>query len=277
MLEKAVSGELLGSTARWTASVRAAESARADRLLDDPWAAALAGQEGAAWFAQRPADSGIPIVLRTRFFDDWLQRIALQAGIRQIVLMAAGLDTRAFRLGWPEETRILELDQAMVLAYKEQILHSAGARPACERRTIEADLTDPWGEALLQAGLDAQSPSGWLLEGFLFYLANESATRILDEVTSLAAPGSWMGFDIINSAVLTSPWTRSWVDMQASLGAPWIGTMDDPKAFLADRGWRATLSQAGASDANYGRWAYPVIPTEMPDMPHNWFVTAERE
>ena len=79
-----------------------------------------------------------------------------------------------------------------------------------------------------------------------------------------------------NHAVLTSPWTRPWVEMQAQAGAPWIGTLDDPVAFLAERGWTATLTQAGAPDAHYGRWTLPVLPTTAPDMPHNWYVTAHR-
>jgi hypothetical protein len=83
-----------------------------------------------------------------------------------------------------------------------------------------------------------------------------------------------MGFDIINSTVLTSPWTRPWVEMQANAGAPWIGTLDDPVGFLAARGWQATLSQAGEPDANHGRWALPVLPAAMPGVPHNWLVTA---
>ncbi|MGZ8437255.1 MAG: hypothetical protein ACXWXR_01785 [Candidatus Limnocylindrales bacterium] len=95
-------------------------------------------------------------------------------------------------------------------------------------------------------------------------------------MTALAAPGSRLGFDIVNAAVLTSPWTRSWVAMQADAGAPWVGTMDDPVGFLAGRGWRAALTQAGQPDANHGRWTLPVIPTTAPDMPHSWFVTAER-
>jgi hypothetical protein len=95
-------------------------------------------------------------------------------------------------------------------------------------------------------------------------------------VTRLAAPGSRLGFDVINGAMLISPWTRPWVDMQAAAGAPWIGTMDDPVGFLAARGWRASLTQAGQPDASHGRWRLPVIPTAMPDMPHDWFVTAER-
>jgi methyltransferase (TIGR00027 family) len=276
MLEKVTPDHLLGSTARWTASVRAMESAREDRLFHDPWAAALAGKEGDEWIKQRSADSVAPIVLRTRFFDDFLQRITTQNGIRQVVLMAAGLDTRAFRLSWPDQTRLIELDHPSVLKYKEQVLGTAGAQPACVRQIIEVDLTDPWGEALTEAGFDPRQPSGWLLEGFLFYLSNQSITHILDEVTCLAAPGSWMGFDIMNSITLTSPLTRQWVEMQANLGASWIGTMDDPEGFLTRRGWKATLTQAGQADANHGRWPFPVIPTTMPDIPHNWFVTAQR-
>ncbi len=268
--------ELLGATSRWTAAVRAKENARQDRLFTDPWAAALAGQEGQAWIEARPEDSVVPIAVRTRFFDDALQHMALQDGIRQVVLMAAGLDTRAFRLSWPAGTRLFELDQSPVLKYKEQILHSAGAQPACERRTIEADLTTPWQERLIQAGFEPGRSSGWLLEGFLFYLPGESLTRILDEVTALAAPGSWLGFDIVNSITLTSPWTRQWIEMQAKSGAPWIGTLDDPEGFLAARGWEASLTQPGEEGANFGRWHYPVLPRAMPDMPRSWYVVARR-
>ena len=92
----------------------------------------------------------------------------------------------------------------------------------------------------------------------------------------MVAPGSWLGFDIINGAVLTSPWTKPWVDMQAREGAPWIGTLDDPESTLASLGWTATLTQAGQPDANHGRWTLPVIPVKIPDMPHNWFVTAHK-
>ncbi len=277
VVEKTTSDNLLGSTARWTAAVRARENTREDRLFGDPWAAALAGEEGAAWIEARPPDSTVPIALRTRYFDDFLGQITGEHGLRQVVLMAAGLDTRAFRLHWPEQTRLFELDQPPVLQYKARVLEAAGARPGAARQAIEADLTEPWQEALRQAGFEPQQPSGWLLEGFLFYLANEHITHLLDVVTSLAAPGSRLGFDIINSTMLTSPWTKPWVEMQAKAGAPWIGTMDDPVGFLAARGWKATLTQAGAADAHHGRWTLPVIPTTMPDMPHNWFVTARRE
>lgn len=277
MTEKDDSQSDLASTARWTAAVRALESERIDRLFSDPWAAALAGEEGSAWLAQRTADSVLPIVLRTRFFDDFLQRITSREAVRQIVMLAAGLDTRAFRLTWPAGTQIFELDQAAVLRHKEQVLNSTGAQPTCKRRLIEVDLTGAWQAALVQAGFDSARPSGWLLEGFLFYLPNERLTQILDEVSNLAAPGSWLGFDIINSVVLTSPWTRPWIEMQASSGAPWIGSLDDPPAFLKERGWEVVLSQAGQPDANHGRWTLPVIPVTQSEMPHNWYVVALKE
>jgi len=277
MVETITPVHTLVSTACWTASVRAMERVRADRLFDDPWAAALAGAEGAAWLARRSANSVVPIIVRTRFFDDFLQRITHQHAIRQVVLLAAGLDTRAFRLPWPSQTRLFELDQPPVVQYKEAILGAAGAQPTCVRQAIEVDLTAPWQERLITAGFDPHCPAGWLIEGFLFYLSRALLTQLLEEVTRLAAPGSWLGFDILNSTVLTSSLTRSWVDMQAESDAPWIGTMDDPVGFLRPHGWNATLTQAGQPDANYDRWPYPIIPTTMPNMPHHWFVIAQKE
>jgi methyltransferase (TIGR00027 family) len=277
MTQKIASENLLGSTAHWTAAVRDLETRRADRLFNDPWAAALAGEKGAGWLAQRSPESVIPIIIRTRYFDDFLSRITTEQGIRQIVLLAAGLDTRAFRLAWPQGTRLFELDQPEVLDHKEEILRSQDAHAACERRVIGKDLAEPWQDALAAGGFDPQQPSGWLLEGFLFYLPNATILRLLDEVTSLAVPGSWLGFDIINSTMLSSSWTQSWVDMQAQAGAPWIGTLDEPEDYLASLGWQAALTQAGQPDASYGRWVLPVLPVKMPDMPHNWFVTAFKD
>ena len=207
-------GNLLGSTAGWTAAVRARETEREDALVRDPWAAALAGETGAAWIAARPPDSTLPIVLRTRYFDDYLPSVAAD-GIAQVVLLAAGLDTRAYRLTWPGGTHVYELDQASVIAHKERVLSAAGAVPTCERHAIAADLTEPWQEKLVAAGFDPARPAAWLLEGFLFYLPSDQVTVILDTVATWAATGSRMGFDIINAAMLTSAWTRPWLEMQA--------------------------------------------------------------
>lgn len=268
--------QLLGMTAQWTAAVRARENKREDRLFVDPWAASLVGEAGAKWIDSRTDDSVLPIVLRTCFFDDFLQRVSTHFSITQIVLVAAGLDTRAFRLPWSKQIQIFELDQPSVLAYKEQVLQSAGAIPSCSRHTVAADLSHSWIEKLDEAGFRQEKPACWLLEGFLFYLPNDQLIRILDDIAHLAAPGSWMGFDVVNSIMLTSSITHKWIEMQANSGAPWIGVMDDPTGFLAERGWKAAITQAGAEDANYGRWTFPIIPVLIPDMPHNWFVTAQK-
>ncbi len=276
MAERECSNHMLAATACWTAAVRAKESRREDRLFNDPWAQALAGEQGASWIAQRPEDSTITMALRTRYFDDFLEQISGSAEIGQFVLLAAGLDTRAFRLHWPASVCVFEMDQPAVLDYKETVLQSLGATAVCERRIIRKDLSGPWKEALLESGFDPARPSCFLLEGFLFYLSSETATEILDTTTLLSAPGSRLGFDVMNSAMLTSPYTKAWVDMQAQSGAPWIGTMDDPESFLASRGWVAALTQAGQPETNHGRWKFPVLPTRAPNFPHNWWVTAKK-
>jgi methyltransferase (TIGR00027 family) len=267
----------LGTTARWTAAVRAAESQRTDRLFDDPWAAELAGEPGRAWAASRPEVSVLPMVLRTRFYDDFLQRAAQDAGIRQLVLLAAGLDTRAFRLDWPDGTVIYELDRPDVLRHKAQILTAAGARPRCTRQVCPTDLTHPdWPDMLVGAGYDRSAPAAFLGEGFLFYLPTPVVLALLDRITALAATGSELGFDIVNSLVFTHPVTRPWIEMQAAAGAPWVGALDDPVETLRQRGWTARLSQCGADDAHHGRWPYPELPITAPDLPHHWLVTATR-
>jgi methyltransferase (TIGR00027 family) len=272
-----LSGLPLAATARWTAAVRAQESRRPDRLLDDPWAAALAGPEGEEWLRDRAGSPALAVMLiRARFFDDFLRQATAEDAVRQVVLMASGLDTRAYRLNWPGRVQVFELDQPEVLTLKQDILDRAGAQPRCARRPIGVDLTGQWTALLLDAGFDPRAPSCWLLEGFLFYLPVEAIVRILEQVTALASAGSWLGFDIVNSATLTHPLTRPWIDMQARLGAPWRGTMDDPAGFLAGHGWDATLTQPGEPGADYGRWPFPTLPPGFPDPPRNWFVTAHR-
>lgn len=155
---------------------------------------------------------------------------------------------------------LFEIDHAEVLGHKADILAAAGATAPCERRTVAADLAADWPASLVAAGFDTDRPAAWLLEGLLFYLPSDRGARVLDEVTGLSAPGSHLGFDIVNAALLTFPLTRPWVEMQAAAGAPWLGTMDDPVAALTGRGWTASLTQAGQPDADHGRWTLPVYP-----------------
>lgn len=265
----------LATTSRWTAAARARESEREDALFNDPYAAALAGDAGMAWLEQ-VSGQVTAMVIRTRFFDDYLLRIVQHDGLRQVVILAAGMDTRAYRLDWPPGLNLFEADQSQVLSAKAQVLRQAGAQARCRRHTLNVDLRQTWDDSLRLGGFDPAQPTAWLLEGFLFYLPARDAVRILDEVSALSAPGSALGFDIFNSETLTSPYTRAWVEMQTQLGAPWLGTMDDPEALLADRGWQAALTQPGAPDAHFGRWTLPVYPVKLPNMPHQWLVTARK-
>lgn len=279
MLDNLSSSHRLAMTARHTAAARARESQREDHLFNDPWAERLAGPESKEWMEQQSFDRGITIIVRTRFFDDFLLRAITVSSLRQVVLLAAGLDTRAYRLPWPDRTHLFEVDQPQVLEYKEQILRDSDAHPGCSRTPIAGDLTTPWRDALLQAGFQPQQPSVWLVEGLLPYLPNEVAAHLLDEITSLGAQGSWLGFDAVNGVMLTSPWMQPLVASCAQNGTPWIGTMDDPVADLAARGWQATVTQPGEADAHYGRWPYPPLAQMMPvmpAMPRHWLVTAHK-
>jgi methyltransferase (TIGR00027 family) len=266
----------LEATARWTAAVRAGERLRPDRLLDDPWAETLAGPGGMAWLAGRTPESVLPIAVRTRYFDDWLQSAAIQGPVRQVVLLASGLDTRAWRLPWAPATTVFELDHGATLEAKADALARAGAEPACAVRFADADLATDWGPALLGAGLDPTAPTAWLAEGILFYLPDRVIDHVLATLTGLSTRGSRLGLDIVNGVVLTSPWTRAWIEMQAAAGAPWIGSMDDPAATLDALGWTASLAQPGEPGADYGRWTMPVPPAAVRELPHSWYVTAMR-
>jgi methyltransferase (TIGR00027 family) len=267
----------LAATARWTAAARALETGRPDALFDDPWAAALAGEAGRRWAEVRPLAMLAPMLVRTRFFDDFLRRVTL-GGVTQVILLGAGLDTRALRLSWPPDTTVFEVDQPDVIRYKEEVLRGSAASPRCARHLrISADLGEgSWRARLVEAGLDPGATSAWLAEGFLFYLPVDTISTLLDQVSGLAWRGSALGFDIPNHPLLTHPSTRSWLEMQAGAGAPWIGTMDDPAELLAGLGWEVTLSQLGASDADYERSPLPVIPITARELPHHWLVTARK-
>jgi methyltransferase (TIGR00027 family) len=145
-------------TSRWMAAARARESERGDRLLHDPLAAALAGPQGFAWLGHMEAAAwsdgpGLYPVIRARFFDEFLLHACWTSGVRQVVLAAAGLDARAFRLDWPTGTTLYELDLPEVVSTKEDVIGQARATPNCDRRTVGVDLRDAtWPEALVARG-----------------------------------------------------------------------------------------------------------------------------
>jgi methyltransferase (TIGR00027 family) len=273
-------------TARLTAAARARESRRPDRLFDDPLASALAGPEGVAFMERLEAAGRVPsaagptenpyIAIRTRFFDDFLERAVKESGARQVVLLAAGLDTRAYRLDWPEGTRLFELDRPEVIAAKQDVLDRASARARCDRRVLGVDLSGSWSDLLTAADFDPRQLSVWLIEGLTPYLDEEAAGTVVDRSAVLAATGSCLGADVIGRTFLESPWTQSTLDMMAREGAPWKFGTDQPEAFFAARGWRARISRPGAPDASPGRWPYPVLPRDFPGIPNTFLVTAVR-
>jgi methyltransferase (TIGR00027 family) len=127
--------------------------------------------------------------VRTHFFDNYFDD-AVAGGIRQVVILAAGLDSRAYRLDWAAGTTVYEIDQPAVVAYKTETLESAGAAPKATRRAVAVDLRDDWPTALAAAGFDRTHPTAWLAEGLLPYLPADAQDRLFEMLTELSAPGS---------------------------------------------------------------------------------------
>ena len=273
----------IGPTSRWMAAARARESGRVDRLFEDPLAAALAGPEGFAWLesmeaAARSEGPGLYPVIRTRFFDDFLLDSCRRLGVRQVVLPAAGLDVRAFRLDWPSGTRLYEMDLPEVLDAKEAVIHDAGAKPGCARLMVGVDLKSAsWPEALLNRGYRPESPSVWLIEGLLFYLTRNSVNELLEKVGALTAPGSLLGLDLMNRGLFFSP--IAWL-MQAALarrGAPGRFGTNEPEMLMARHSWAVEVTQPGQYGANFGRWPSPMVPREVPGLPRSFLVKAYKQ
>lgn len=242
----------VGLTAVGVAAARAAESRRSDPLFDDPFAADFVTATGTAL----PFSTGTPAAqdngdlwpwvlaympIRTRFFDDYF-REACAAGCRQVVILATGLDTRAFRLTWPAGVRLFELDTPEVLAFKEQVLAARAATPACQRVVVSTDLRQDWPAALLQAGFHPDEPTAWLAEGLLIYLTQDECDQLLEAIGQLSAPGSWLAIEYAHQAAV-----QVLIDaLGESPDAIFLKTLwrsgaweEDPTSWLGRRGWRA--------------------------------------
>lgn len=272
----------IAPTSRWMAAARARESKRADRLFDDPLAAALAGSEGFAWLermesAARSESPGLYPVIRTRFFDDFLLDACRRLGMRQVVLAAAGLDTRAFRLNWPPQVSLYEMDLPEVLDAKEEVIEAAGAKASCERRAIRLDLSqETWPEALLDADYQPESPSVWLIEGLLFYLTRPDVHGLLEKVGVLTVTGSLLGLDVMNRGLFFSPAAWPMRAVLARRGAPGRFGTNDPETLMARHGWEADVTQPGEEGANFGRWPRPKAPRWLPGLARSFLVKARR-
>lgn len=199
----------VGATATMVAAARAVASRAPDAVIDDPFAEPLVRAVGVDFFTRlatgdiKPTDLDPDSVggagnmdrfadgmaARTRFFDDFFSDAA-DAGVRQAVILASGLDSRAYRLSWPAGTVVFEIDQPDVITFKTDTLARLGAQPTADRRTVAVDLRDDWLGALEAAGFDRGKPTAWIAEGLFGYLPPEAQDRLLDQITEISPAGS---------------------------------------------------------------------------------------
>ncbi|OBH85536.1 SAM-dependent methyltransferase [Mycobacterium scrofulaceum] len=223
--------ELVGATALGVAAARAAETAGRDPLIRDEFARVLVSSAGPAW--ERLADPELAWLegdehgrrahrigidyqaVRTHFFDEYFDDAA-RDGIRQVVIIAAGLDSRAYRLDWPDGTTVYEIDQPKVLEYKTEVLQRHGVTPTASRRTVPVDLRDDWPAALAAAGFDRTEPTAWLAEGLLPYLPSDAQDRLFEMFTALSAPGSRVAIEAFGLNKRSN--SARWVRMRERLG-----------------------------------------------------------
>jgi methyltransferase (TIGR00027 family) len=274
-------------TALAVAGVRARESLRADRLFDDPLAAAFLAAGGTR--RQIPGEGGefdadaqralealaTSVVIRTAYLDERLLDAA-RAGCRQVVVPGAGLDTRAFRLAWPDGVRLFELDTPEVLDFKDRVLGAVGAAPGCERIALEVDLRGGWPETLRTAGLRDSEPVAWLVEGLLIYFEVAEVERLMDELGELSAPGSRLAMAGSSSA-LVERWREGVAGDPAAperrLVELWRSGFDeDPVAWLAGHGWQATAIETREHAEALGRQ----MPAPPDGRPSGWLIDARR-
>jgi methyltransferase (TIGR00027 family) len=260
----------VGATATMVAAARAVAT-RAERpLINDPFAEALVRAVGVDLFTRlapgelNPADlqdddqPGVDrmtdnMAVRTKFFDEFFLD-ATKSGIRQAVILASGLDARAYRLPWPAGTIVYEVDQPQVIEFKSRTLAELGAQPTAIRRAVAVDLRDDWPAALRAAGFDPSRPTAWSAEGLLGYLPPDAQDRLLDTITALSAPGSRFATE---SAPTPDPadqertkerlqkaserWREHGLDLDMT-ELVYFGDRNEAAPYLSDHGWQMTGS-----------------------------------
>lgn len=231
-------------TARIMAAKRAIEDERLDAIFKDPFAKKLAGEKALQnvreTLAKDPRNT-FYVAVRTRYFDDFL----FGCKVSQVVLLASGLDTRAYRHKWAPGMNVYELDLPQVLEHKASALKDDA--PQCNHICIPVDLTQDWEDKLLAKGYEADKPSAWLIEGLLMYLEKDEARRMLDIVSRLSTRSSFLAFDVVNSSGLNDPYYKGYFQ------SGW----DHPKQLIEPYGWEASISQPGEEHVSFGRYTIP--------------------
>jgi methyltransferase (TIGR00027 family) len=295
----------VGTTAVMVAAARAVETEKPDPLIRDPYAKILVSDAGTGVWETMLDESIVTKLekldpeaaaifqhmrsyqaVRTHFFDAYFAA-AVAAGIRQVVILASGLDSRAYRLDWPADTTVYEIDQPKVLDYKSTTLAAHGATPSAHRREVPIDLRQDWPAALRSEGFDSQQPTAWLAEGLLMYLPAEAQDRLFERVTELSAPGSRIAAETAahhadeRRAEMRERFQKvadelgfdQTVDVQALI------YHDEDRAVVADwlneHGWQATAQPAHDEMRRLNRWIEGVPMADDKDAFAD-FVTAER-
>ncbi|MCP3754420.1 SAM-dependent methyltransferase [Streptomyces sp. TBY4] len=264
-------------TAQWMAAARALESDRDDALYTDPLARDLAAPKGFELIERYAGGGLLPFIsIRTAFLDESIRSVLAEGGITQVVLIAAGMDTRAFRLDWADGTTVYEVDHGPLIEEKRRRLDALGAVPRTDRREVSADLTGAWLPELEKAGFDPSRPTLWIAEALTFFLTDDQAGGLLRLLASASAPGSRLSFDILGRALLRSPFSKPFLDTLAADGTPWIFGTDEPEEFVAAHGWKVTdLKEPGEEGAGEGRWPYAVQPRSRRGANRLWLIRAE--
>ncbi|ORA32120.1 class I SAM-dependent methyltransferase [Mycobacterium aquaticum] len=269
----------VGATATLVATGRAVASTAPHGLIDDPFAAPLVRAVGIDAFtkmvngeldfdaieaiapdaAARARANIDEMAVRTRFFDDYFVA-ATEGGIRQAVILASGLDSRAYRLPWPDGTVVYEIDQPEVIEFKTRVLADLGAAPTAQRRTVPIDLREDWPTALRGAGFDPGQPTAWCAEGLLIYLPSDAQDRLFDNIDALSAADSTLATEFVPGLKDFDPDKAR----AAAAGFSQIGlTMDMPSLiyhgerhsaadYLATKGWQMTGAPRAELFARYG-------------------------
>ncbi|HYQ34521.1 MAG TPA: class I SAM-dependent methyltransferase [Mycobacterium sp.] len=300
--------ESVGATALGVAAARAAETESDHPLIADPFARVFLDTVGDGewnWFGapELPAEvveaePALPLRMksmvsyfasRTLFFDT-LFLDAANAGIRQVVILAAGLDARSWRLPWPDGVTVFELDQLRVLDFKASTLHEHGAEPTCHRVGVPVDLRQDWPKALQQAGFDASAPSAWSVEGLLMYLPATAQELLFDRIQGLTAAGSRVGIEALSPNFADPDFTaqrRERSDRVRALMAKADPQQEVPRTeelwYFEDRedvgdwwrrhGWDVAVTTSEELMTGYGR----KLPQQIEDgVPPYLFVSARR-
>jgi methyltransferase (TIGR00027 family) len=260
----------VGATATMVAAARAAASRRPNPVINDPFAEPLVRAVGLNLFTKVASGelefvdvddgAGFPRMVdtfaaRARFYDDYFAD-ATKAGIRQVVIVASGLDARAYRLSWPAGTAIYEIDQPEVIDFKITTLSGLGAVAGAEHHPVGIDLREDWPAALRAAGFDASQPTAWLAEGVLIgFLPQEAEVRLLDNVIELSAPVSRFAGDYGSvrgqtdkqqeqARIMTDRWHQHGLDLHIP-DLTYPGEHTDVAAYLREHGWEAERSNLG--------------------------------